>query len=698
MPMLIALLWLGLSCLAITASEAEELVFGIGGNITWEGEVSGLDDVQTFEPEYRPSLDPNTTLIGIAPGERIELGHPDYPGAVLAKQLGEGENLSATLAAQIGTISTPTAPDINKSELTRLLDGLLAPDPTGEAFERKGNIINGTFVDVDLGVIVGVNRVSFFPRNTVFPAPTTPFENDFLRNFELRVHEGLKLNEAGLPSLGTWETFLSVRDNGEAVTVLDIDPPRYLRFFRLVATSSIPYEIEKLQIFGEGFFPNAQYLSPVVDLGTPSNWGQIRLQRKTQGEAALTDLIVRTRTGSDDTPFIYHRREVGNPSAEDIPFSERDPDEPLSRRDFLRLPVKGDAPGSMERGSIRDDLENWSPWSPPYSIADITSTAGARNTSPAPRAYIQFRVDFVSEELLSSNVLNSVAFDFTRPALADVLVAEVFPRQVEAARDISFVYAVRADMERTGLQGFNSFELSTPGRVERIERLEIIGSDDEPILDHTFAVQDGVTEEQTAAGDSVAITSITDAAFAVHFPQIKADDTLLKIHFVNRIFAYSTDFGGRALVQGTDAFQWVQSGNAAILQEGDANFESGITVLSADVTRTGLIGTVAFESPVFTPNGDGANDVLRMSFEVLTVVGEADIRAQLFDLGGRHRATIFEHQGANGTYTGADFPDLDWDGRDGQGNPLPPGIYLLRLEVEGDARSSATTRAVAIAY
>ena len=87
------------------------------------------------------------------------------------------------------------------------------------------------------------------------------------------------------------------------MTVVEIDPPRYLRFIRLRASSSIPFEIEKLQIFGEGFFPTAQYLSPIVDLGTPSNWGQIRWTRNVLGEEALTDLIVRTRTGSDDTPL-----------------------------------------------------------------------------------------------------------------------------------------------------------------------------------------------------------------------------------------------------------------------------------------------------------------------------------------------------------------------------------------------------------
>ena len=65
-------------------------------------------------------------------------------------------------------------------------------------------------------------------------------------------------------------------NNDEAVTTIDIDPPRLLRFLRLRATSSIPFEVEKIQIFGEGFFPTARYLSPVVDLGSPANWGQLR--------------------------------------------------------------------------------------------------------------------------------------------------------------------------------------------------------------------------------------------------------------------------------------------------------------------------------------------------------------------------------------------------------------------------------------
>ena len=683
---------LALAALAgVPAVGAQELRFGRDGHITWEGEVSGLQDVATIQPEFRPSLTLGVTAIGVAPDGRVELDHADHPQAILPVELDEGENLSSSLVANGGSIVSETSLELDRRLLAEILQGLLTSRSTGTAFERKGDKIQGTLLTVDLGAIVGVNRIRFFPRNTLLPSPTTPFEDDFLRNFEVRIHDGLLLNDAGLPALGTWESLLTVEDNSEPVTVVEIDPPRYVRFVRLRATSAIPYEIEKFQIFGEGFFPTARYLSPVIDLGTPSNWGHVRWQRGVTGEEALTGLVIRTRTGSDDTPLVYNRREVGNPNAEDIPLSVDDPGEPLSRREFHRLPADGTAADLWERGSIGDDVENWSPWSPPYPVAEGLSAEGTRNVSPAPRTYLQFQVEFLSRQLHSSQILESISFEFTRPALADALVAEVFPRrEVEAARPIEFLYAVRAEMERAELQGFNAFELSTQGRAERVAGLEIAAADGTTILDHDFETQDAVADEGEAA-----ITSFTDEGFTVRFPRITEDGTVLKIRFVNQVLAYSSDFAGRALVEGTDAFQWVEGGDAASLDEADAGWDSGITVLSPGVTGDGLIGGFSLEAPVLTPNGDGVNDRLRMRFEVLTVVGAADIEVVLLDVSGRRRATIFEHQGGNGTYTGA---GLDWEGRDDRGNPLPPGLYLVQLKVEGDARSTSAVRALGIAY
>ena len=76
----------------LPAAGAQELRFGRDGNVTWEGEVSGLEDVATIQPEFRPSLTPGVTEIGVVPDGRVELAHADHPQAILPVELDEGEN------------------------------------------------------------------------------------------------------------------------------------------------------------------------------------------------------------------------------------------------------------------------------------------------------------------------------------------------------------------------------------------------------------------------------------------------------------------------------------------------------------------------------------------------------------------------------------------------------------------------------
>ena len=59
---------------------------------------------------------------------------------------------------------------------------------------------------------------------------------------------------------------------------------------------------------------------------------------------------------------------------------------------------------------------------------------------------------------------------------------------------------------------------------------------------------------------------------------------------------------------------------------------------------------------------------------------------------------LFDAEGENGAYNGARFPQLIWNGKDGAGQTVAPGVYLLRLEAAGDARSSAEVRPIAVVY
>jgi len=684
-----ALLAVCLAAYCATDLEAREvLLIGQDGQISWSGRVADAEGIETIRPEHRSFLDPNVTEIGNAPADLIDFSSGDFPESILPRRVGLEQNLAAEALERGGSLRAPTVFDLTALQLSVIFEDMLAEDPTGQAFERKEDDILGTQVILDLGARFGVNRLRFFPRNTVFPAPGTPFHNDFLKNFEVEVNDGLVLTSSGNP---IWETYEVRNDNIDRITEVPVDPPRYIRFLRLRATSAIPFEIEKLQVFGEGFFPTARYISPIIDMGSPANWGLIRILQQQVGDGDKVEMQIRTRSGNDYSPLAYTRRQVALQDAPEISLSVDNPGEPLLRKEFLALPPSGRQGDDWERGSVRDDLENWSPWTSPYPLDELAE--GTQILSPGPSRYFQFRVDFQSDDLEASHILQQIALEFSAPPLADELIGEIFPREVPAAEDISFVYAVRAVMESADLQSFNSFEVLTPSRVSRIERIEIIDAGGGQLLDHTFAVQD----EATAEGE-VAITAIADDSFAVRFPAIDQHDAVLKIHFVSRVLAFSSRFGGRALLTEEDAFQGITPGNAAFVDEGDVSTQSGITVLSRSVTRGSLIGNFALGGEVLTPNGDGVNDFLTMDFEILAVIGQARILVNFYDLSGQRVRRLIDVEGQNGVYDAGRFPELNWDGRDDDGTRVPPGIYLVRVEVEGDARIGQITRPIGVAY
>ena len=181
------------------------------------------------------------------------------------------------------------------------------------------------------------------------------------------------------------------------------------------------------------------------------------------------------------------------------------------------------------------------------------------------------------------------------------------------------------------------------------------------------------------------------------FPRIVEDGWVLKIHFATRVLAYSTTYGGRALLLDGEGFQDVKEGNVAFLGPGDNDKRSGVTVLSPSVTRGSLIRNFAVDRAL-SPNGDGRNEEVEVSYELVAVVGQAEIRVEVFDLAGRRVRRLFDGEGENGAYNGGRFPQLIWNGKDGTGQTVAPGVYLVRLEAAGDARSSAEVRPVAVVY
>jgi hypothetical protein len=100
---------------------------------------------------------------------------------------------------------------------------------------------------------------------------------------------------------------------------------------------------------------------------------------------------------------------------------------------------------------------------------------------------------------------------------------------------------------------------------------------------------------------------------------------------------------------------------------------------------------LTLEPNPFSPDGDGRDDLLRISYRL----DYSDSRLDLvvYDVRGRKVSQLASHAAAG--YTG----EVLWDGRDEQGRELPTGLYIIYLEAagRGASRVQSARRVVALA-
>ena len=660
---------------------------GEGGDLDWQGE--GVAVVSTLDAEHRSPLNPNNLLVGNAPGDLIEFTREGFVHSILPRRIAEGENVAIGTIDRGGHIESPNVFDFSGTfkplDLEMMLKELLSDEPGGEllAFERKNQNALGILVLLNLGARFGVERIRIYPRNTVVASPSTPFQNDYLRAYELFTNDGLNLTSEDTP---IWKPLIAETDNQVAVIDVPLDPPRYVQHLRLRATSPVNFEIDEIEVFGKGFLSRAQYVSDIFDAGQPAVWGMLRWAEEVLGDPRFSSVQIRTRTGTDTSPFVYTRRLRGKQNAEDIPFSLENPGEEMGLAEYRTFPQKAgqtpitDAAGrEWMAGAVTDDLINWSPFSTPYP-------ADGPIVSPSPRRYMQFEAVFNSSDLEAARAIQSLSFDLLTPPFADALVGEVFPREVKVAEEVSFTFAVRAAMGTADLRGFDTIEINTPTRVSSIDAVQIVAGDGAIVAEH---------HNLGAASGDFAIIEVADDRFAVRFPVVTQDQTQVHIRFQTNVLTYSTNFTASARrTTEPSAAQVIDPGNVAFLDEGDEDAFSGTTVLSPSVLAEGqLLGQVQAAPNPFTPNGDGINDEAVIHYNLLALSTPRPVEVALYDLSGRRVRVLFAGEEANGRYT-----DKAWDGRDDQGRAVPPGLYVARVFVVGDSGDAEQSRVVGVAY
>ena len=479
---------------------------------------------------------------------------------------------------------------------------------------------------VDLGALYPVDRV------VIISGLNEP--SVALRDFAIHLSPNLPSKDC-CPVLRPFVA--EVRDNREQVREVHLPGLQPVRILQIaVGEREEGWEINDIQVFGNGFVESATYVSNIVEFDGPVAWGQLRWAGF-QGEGSR--VVVQTRTGSDADPELYWR------------FTGRGSDRvQVTREEYEGLRV-GEIAGTTYNTS------HWSFWSAPYDFAD---SSGTQVVSPAPKRYFQFRVEFLSGE--EGGELSHLELQ-TWPPVASGLVGEIWPVDASVGEWREYTFSVQPTIA-AGDAGFDRLEIRSSALLGDVRDIRV--------GDAAVAWKQEVAEPHR---------------LVIGLPHLQPSDSgvLIQVDFDAQVLRYGSTFDGTVWISDRTPLtpQRVNPGDAT------GDFEGNRISVTTSVRAEELL-RVSIQPSVLTPNGDGVNDSALLTYEIFEVISEPIVRVGIFDLAGSRVRRIHEGTNGIGRY------ERRFDGRDDEGALLPPGIYLARVELSTDA--SGSTESIEVIY
>ena len=178
-----------------------------------------------------------------------------------------------------------------------------------------------------------------------------------------------------------------------------------------------------------------------------------------------------------------------------------------------------------------------------------------------------------------------------------------------------------------------------------------------------------------------------DALSAEERGAILSPGQLVRVRFKGSVVLYGTTLDASVRDAATQGM-WQQ------VDPGDATFLTPSTPLTVTVPFSRqILHNLHIAPNPFTPNGDGINDQMEISFDLGKLNQVREIQVAIYDLSGR-RVWREQREG----YGSLVFV---WDGRDAAGVRVPPGLYVGQVNVGVDADEATRTtvaRVIAVAY
>ena len=557
--------------------------------------------------------------------------------------LTEGDNVNIGLSERGGTAFVETSGGVFKDIGPTISDGTYS---TG----HNGSIFGYEIYDYleDLGALFWVDTMHFLTDGA-----------SAIDEFFVDISDGTRAPDGTISytrvgESSRWSTEGHTSPGGIRFREIRIEPSkvRYLRTPFQNPLSSLSYiGITEVMLYGEGYVPEVILTSDLVQLGATKNLISL------EWEADLpegTTVGLQTRTGNELEEISEYFDSKGNP---------------VSESKYNRLPgsKKGDIKSRLEPGG------DWSSWSVPYT------RPGAEIISPSPRQYLQMRVTLLTDRQDVAATLYSITLNMSDP-VADRLVGEIFPLQVDRIGEAGeFSYFVRPVFSNSS-QGFDELKIeATAGASMGLTGIRW-GTDEE---------FDTGTAGAYSAAEIKQLSSAQDTLHLAFPERLRRGVDLVEVQLRAAILGNSASFRSFARDSRDGLWQRVDEGDATALVGSQK-----MTVVA--LQGSGVIQNLSLGAGVLTPNGDGFNEELIVSFSVARLSSDQAVKMSIYDLSGRlvHRV-VEEREDARGQY------EILWDGSAGSGNMVSPGIYLLSLEVEADSRSASNTlehRLVQVAY